>query len=85
MDVSLRYFASLRESLGTSGETISLPREVATVGELRAWLCSRGAPWSEALADGRPVRAAVNKAMAHAGTPLAPGAEIAFFPPVTGG
>lgn len=85
MDITILYFANLRETLGTASERLALPEGVATVGELRAWLRSRGAPWSEALGEARPVRTAVDRVMARADTPIAAGAEVAFFPPVTGG
>ncbi len=85
MKVRVLYFASLRESLGVDREEIDLPSEVADAASLRAWLRERGGRWAEVLAEQRAVRVAVNQSMAEPGTPLAPGAEVAFFPPVTGG
>ena len=85
MQVSILYFASLRERLGTGGETLVLPPGVASAGALREWLRGRGDPWSEALAPGRAVRVAVDRRLAADEAPLADGAEVAFFPPVTGG
>lgn len=83
MKLNVRYFASLREALGP-GETVELPAP-ATVGALRAHLVARGGRHADALAPGRAVRCALDQAMADASTPLADGAEVAFFPPVTGG
>jgi molybdopterin synthase sulfur carrier subunit len=83
--ITVLYFASLREALGKARETISLPREVTSAGELRAWLRERGGAWTEQLAEGRAVRVSVDQSMAQPSTPLRPGAEVAFFPPVTGG
>jgi molybdopterin synthase sulfur carrier subunit len=40
---------------------------------------------AEAFAPGRTWRVAVNQRMADPATPLKPGDEVAFFPPVTGG
>ena len=85
MQVRILYFAGLREALQTSGETVEVPEHVRTAGDLRLWLISRGAPFAQALGEGRAVRMSVEQAMAHAQTPLADGAEVAFFPPVTGG
>ena len=85
MQVTILYFAGLREALQTSGETVQLPAQVATAGALREWLIARGAPYAEALARGKAVRISVEQAMADADTPLNDGAEVAFFPPVTGG
>jgi molybdopterin synthase sulfur carrier subunit len=83
--LSVLYFARLRDAIGTSGEHVDVPADVATVGDLRQWLTRRGAPWSEAFAQVRPIRAAVDQAMAVDATRLRDGAEVAFFPPVTGG
>ncbi len=85
MKVTILYFASLREALGLEREEVELPAEVATAGALQGWLVTRGGEWSARLAEGRAVRVAVNKKMADRNTVLTAGAEIAFFPPVTGG
>ena len=81
----LLYFARLREDLGCAEETIELPPGVDTVAGLRAHLMARGSAWRQALAPGRALHAAVNQDMAQPGTPVKPGDEVAFFPPVTGG
>jgi molybdopterin synthase sulfur carrier subunit len=83
--VTLLYFASLRESLGTSREQVALPSGNSTVSSLLEQLRSRDARWTEAFAAGKPWRVAVNQQMADLATPLKPGDEVAFFPPVTGG
>ena len=85
MKVTIRYFASLRESLGRDSEEIELPAGVSTVGGLRAHLSARGGPYAEALAEKKLVRSAVNQDMVKPGAALKAGDEIAFFPPVTGG
>ena len=83
--VTLLYFANLRESLACSREQVPLPAGTATVERLVDYLRTRGAQWSDAFAPGRSWRVAVNQQMADAATPLKPGDEVAFFPPVTGG
>ncbi len=83
MDVTVRYFASLREALGAS-ETVAVG-EGATVGSLRDALIARGGAHAQALARGRAVRCALDQAMVGEDAPLRAGAEVAFFPPVTGG
>jgi molybdopterin synthase sulfur carrier subunit len=85
MKVTVLYFARLREAIGRGSETLELPEGVRTVGALRAWLVGRGAPWAEAFTEIKRIRAAVAQDMATDDTPLADGAEVAFFPPVTGG
>ena len=83
MKIRLRYFASIREALGTSGET--LDSAASTMAELRGELVARGGAYAEALAPGRAVRMALDQVMAEDTQPLREGCEVAFFPPVTGG
>jgi molybdopterin synthase sulfur carrier subunit len=85
MKINLKYFASVREAVGTGQEALELPPGVKSVGELRTLLAERGGAWAEALAPQRAVRMAFNQVMCGADTELADGAEVAFFPPVTGG
>jgi molybdopterin synthase sulfur carrier subunit len=85
MKLEVLYFAALRERIGMAREACDVPPGVATVADLQRWLAARGAPWSEAFAATTRVRAAVGQTMAQPDTPLANGAEVAFFPPVTGG
>jgi molybdopterin synthase sulfur carrier subunit len=85
MKIQLRFFASIREALNLSQETLELPASIVTVGELRNFLRERGAVWAEVLAEGRSLRMAFNQKLATADTALADGGEVAFFPPVTGG
>ena len=83
--ITVLYFARLREALGKSSERIELPANVRDLEGLRAFLVARGGAWEQELAPSKPVRAAVNQAMAVGDVPLADGDEVAFFPPVTGG
>ncbi len=81
--IRVLYFASLRERLGSAGET--LVDHPATLAELRGQLVARGGVWAEVFGEGQPVLAAVNQEMATAEQPLREGDEVGFFPPVTGG
>lgn len=83
MRVQVRYFASLREALGAS-EAVDVAAG-ATVGVLRDQLVSRGGEHARCLARGRAVRCALDQVMADEAAALRDGAEVAFFPPVTGG
>jgi molybdopterin synthase sulfur carrier subunit len=85
MKVQLLYFARLREALGRQAEEAALPAGVSDVGALLEWLRSRGGAWAVELAPGRAFRVAVDQQMASAQTRLREGAEVAVFPPVTGG
>lgn len=85
MRIELRYFASVREAIGLSHESIELPAAKATVGDVRRSLMARGGAWAQALDDRRALRMAFDQKMANENTPVADGGEVAFFPPVTGG
>lgn len=85
MKIQLRFFASLREGLGLSEESVSTPSEIKTIADLRSFLVQRGDPWAEVLASGKVIRCALNHEMVKDTTLLVEGAEVAFFPPVTGG
>lgn len=83
MIVQLRYFASIREAIGTSSESVNTT--AATLAALRDELVARGDGYADALAPGRAVRVALNQTMSDESAALVDGAEVGFFPPVTGG
>lgn len=77
MSIRVRYFASLRETLGRTEETLS-PDGIATVADV--WRCvSGGKPLPDHLL------CAVNMDYSAPTTAVRDGDEVAFFPPVTGG
>ena len=83
MNITIKYFASIRETIGLPSE--SLHTGAATLAELRDALIARGGAHAESLARGRAVRMALNQVMSDESVALVDGAEVAFFPPVTGG
>jgi molybdopterin synthase sulfur carrier subunit len=83
--LTILYFAWLRERVGQSQETLTPPAGTSTVGDLMAWLAERSSGHASAFANRRAVRCAVNQEFADPTTPVGPGDEVAFFPPVTGG
>jgi len=83
MKVEIRYFASIREALGP-GEALEVA-EGATVASVRDALIARGGAHASVLARGKALRTALNKVLCDDATLLQDGAELAFFPPVTGG
>jgi molybdopterin synthase sulfur carrier subunit len=82
--VRLVYLARLREALGCAGESFAVPGEATVRGLLDA-LRARGGAFAVELAPGRPVRVAVNHALAAPTSAVREGDEVALFPPVTGG
>ena len=84
MSVTVFFFGGLREQIGLSSMTLSLPQQVVTVADLRDHLIAQGSQW-QALQHTRNLRAAVNQTMAVFELVISDDDEIAFFPPVTGG
>lgn len=81
----LIYFAWVREKAGIDIEEVELPDGVDTVADLMAWQKTRGETFAAAFERAEVIRAAVDQAHARPETSIAGAAEIAFFPPVTGG
>ncbi len=79
------YFAWVRQKVGLSGEEVSPPVEVVDIAGLMRWLAGRSPGHAAAFANARQIRAAVNQEFAAPDHRFAPGDEVAFFPPVTGG
>ena len=83
--LSVRYFAWMREHIGTDIETITLPDGVMNVGDLVPHLAALTDGHALALKNMEVVRVAVNRTYGDLETPVTAGDEVAFFPPVTGG
>jgi molybdopterin synthase sulfur carrier subunit len=83
MNVQLRYFASVREAMGRGGE--QRQTTAGSLSALREELIALGEPYAQALGAGKALRMALDQVMADGDVPLREGAEVAFFPPVTGG
>jgi len=77
MTITVKFFASLRESTGLRAVEIDASRAETAAD---AWHLATG---------GRPlpgdVLVALNLEYTHPGAPVRTGDEVAFFPPVTGG
>ncbi len=81
MDLSVLYFATIRDRAGVKKEKISL-EENATVADLKRAVVSRHPNLSETLETSI---CAVNREFAMDEQVLQAGDEIALFPPVSGG
>ena len=83
MTLELRYFAWVRERIGSPRATVETG--AATVMELVEELRARDADHAAAFADLRSLRVALDQKLAGFDSPLAGVREVAFFPPMTGG
>ena len=83
MKVNVLYFAWLRERVGVPRESIETTAR--DVNALIAELSARDDSYALAFQDMSAVRVAVDQQLTSFDTKLAEGAEVAFFPPMTGG
>lgn len=83
MKLRVLYFARLRERFCVAEESVELAG--TTAADLVAQLQARGGVWAEELAAGRAFRVAVNQEIVALDAVLTDRAEVAIFPPVTGG
>ncbi len=83
MNVTLKYFASIREAIGQGGESVST--QASTLKALREELMARGGAYADVLAHGRAVRMALNQDLCDESAALSESCEVAFFPHVTDG
>jgi len=81
--LELRYFAWLRERIGTGQEQIDTKAE--TVAELIEEIKALSEAHAFAFSDLTAIRAAVDQELVEFDTPLTQAREVAFFPPMTGG
>ena len=61
MTLKLRYFAWVRERIGKPEEEVDVPGTIGTVGELMAWLASRGEAYAHAFENRKVIRAAIDQ------------------------
>lgn len=83
--MKLLYFAWVKQKTGVAEEDVAPPGNVRDVGELIAWLKTRGEGYDAAFADLSVIRCAVDQEHCDLDAPVAGAVEVAFFPPVTGG
>lgn len=84
-DLSIVYFAWVRELVGRDEERIDRPAPGTTLGQLVAMLAARGGGYAQALGDPARLRAALDQRFAALDDPVGDAREVAIFPPVTGG
>ncbi len=83
--LTILYFAWLRERIGLAREELVLPDGVQTVANLIEYLAMRDAPHNTVFLNRLAIRCAINQEFSDQSSPICPGDEVAFFPPVTGG
>ena len=82
--IEVRYFASIRESLGLSHEQFLATADTTVTQLLEALVQLHGGQAQQILAANK-VLVAVNQELVPLSAAVRDGDEVAFFPPVTGG
>jgi molybdopterin synthase sulfur carrier subunit len=85
MATTLKYFAWVRERVGTGEETVELPAGTETIADVIVWLKGRDERYAAAFEQSDVIRVAIDQTHAAHDATVAGAREIAFFPPVTGG
>ena len=84
MNCRVLYFARLRERFDLAEETLELAG-TPSVADLIAHLQARGGVWAEELGATKSFRVAINQELVQTDAQIPDHAEVAIFPPVTGG
>ena len=79
------YFAWVRERVGRGEEVVEPPTAIADIAALIGWLAEHSDGHRAALGEPERLRAAIDGVFVTSDAPIAGAAEVAIFPPVTGG
>lgn len=83
--IEIRFFAALRERVGSDSLAVAPPEGVGTVAELVAWLAEGNVAVAGALEATPRYMVAVNEVLSQDQAVIRDGDVVALFPPVTGG
>jgi len=83
--LTILYFAWVRERIGTGEERIERPAPGTTIAALLDRLGADSAGHAEAFRERSRLRAALDQQFVPLETVIGDAAELAVFPPVTGG
>lgn len=84
-DLAILYFAWVREAIGRDEEIVPRPAPDMTITSLLDGLAARDPAYAAAFADRARLRAALDQRFVPLDTAIGAAAELALFPPVTGG
>ncbi|MGV8933886.1 MAG: MoaD/ThiS family protein [Gallionellaceae bacterium] len=84
MQIKILYFGRPAEALKLAEETVEVPANVATMGDLLAWLRTRDDVWARELLEAR-LKGAINQQFSGWDARIKAGDEVALFSPISGG
>jgi molybdopterin synthase sulfur carrier subunit len=83
--LTLLYFAWVRERIGAGEEQVARPPAGTTIAQLLDALAGTSPGHAAAFAERAKLRAALDQRFVPLDTAIGEAAELALFPPVTGG
>tara|TARA_B100000900_G_C20331184_1_gene614276 strand:+ start:47 stop:298 length:252 start_codon:yes stop_codon:yes gene_type:complete len=81
----LKYFAWIAEIIDKREESLEIPSEIETVGQLINYLSAIDEAYNVAFEKRKNIKFAVNQVLVDENEFISKSDEIAFFPPMTGG
>ncbi len=84
-DLTLLYFAWVRERIGSGEVRVGRPAANMTIAGLLDELAAKSEGHAAAFADRKRLRAALDQRFVPLDMPIGDARELALFPPVTGG
>ena len=85
MKMKLKYFAWIAEIIDKREESLEIPSEIDTIGQLIDYLSSIDEAYKKAFEKRKSIKFAVNQVLVNENELISKADEVAFFPPMTGG
>ena len=83
--MKLKYFAWIAEIIDKREESLEIPSEIETIGQLIDYLSSIDEAYKKAFEKRKSIKFAVNQVLVNENELISKADEVAFFPPMTGG
>ena len=83
--MKLKYFAWIAEIIDKREESLEIPSEINTIGQLIDYLSSIDEAYKKAFEKRKSIKFAVNQVLVNENELISKADEVAFFPPMTGG
>ena len=83
--MKLKYFAWIAEIIDKREESLEIPSEIDTIGQLIDYLSSIDEAYKKAFEKRKSIKFAVNQVLVNENELISKADEVAFFPPMTGG
>ena len=83
--MNLKYFAWIAEIIDKREESLEIPSEIETIGQLIDYLSSIDEAYKKAFEKRKNIKFALNQVLVNENELISKADEVAYFPPMTGG